>query len=61
MAPRSQVSPSAAVACQARAVPTSTVLRPARPEEAGLLSDLALRSKAHWGYPPDFLAAAAPT
>lgn len=31
-------------------------IRPARPEEAGLLSELALRSKAHWGYDADFIA-----
>jgi GNAT superfamily N-acetyltransferase len=30
-------------------------LRPARPGEAALLSDLALRSKAHWGYDAAFL------
>ena len=33
------------------------VLRPARPDEAGALSELALRSKAHWGYDEAFLAA----
>lgn len=32
------------------------LLRPARPDEAGFLSDLAVRSKAHWGYDADFLA-----
>lgn len=32
-------------------------LRRARPEEAALLSDLALRSKSLWGYPIDFLEA----
>jgi GNAT superfamily N-acetyltransferase len=32
-------------------------LRPARPDEAALLSALALRSKAHWGYNDAFLAA----
>jgi GNAT superfamily N-acetyltransferase len=32
-------------------------LRPARADEANLLGPLALRSKAHWGYPPDFLDA----
>ncbi len=32
-------------------------LRPARPDEAELLSDLAVRSKGHWGYDADFLAA----
>ncbi|MEU9397168.1 GNAT family N-acetyltransferase [Streptomyces sp. NPDC048324] len=31
-------------------------IRPAREEEAALLTDLALRSKAHWGYDPEFLA-----
>ena len=37
-------------------VRASAVLRPATPAEAGVLSALALRSKAHWGYAPDFLA-----
>ncbi|MBA0053400.1 GNAT family N-acetyltransferase [Streptomyces sp. AJS327] len=32
-------------------------LRAARPEEAGELTELALRSKGHWGYDADFLAA----
>ena len=32
-------------------------IRRARPEEAGVLSALALRSKAHWGYDAEFLAA----
>jgi GNAT superfamily N-acetyltransferase len=32
-------------------------IRRARPSEAGLLSELALRSKGHWGYDADFLAA----
>lgn len=32
-------------------------IRPARPEEADLLSRLALRSKSHWGYPAEFLEA----
>ena len=31
------------------------VIRQARVDEARLLSDLALRSKAHWGYPPEFI------
>lgn len=31
-------------------------LRPARPDEAGRLSALALRSKAHWGYDEAFMA-----
>lgn len=29
--------------------------RPARPDEAGFLSDLAVRSKAYWGYDDEFL------
>ena len=32
-------------------------LRPARPDEADALTALALRSKAHWGYPADFVEA----
>ncbi|MGW2547713.1 GNAT family N-acetyltransferase [Kitasatospora sp. NPDC001574] len=32
-------------------------IRPARPDEAALLSALALRSKAHWGYDAEFMAA----
>ncbi|TXL86629.1 GNAT family N-acetyltransferase [Streptomyces sp. IB2014 016-6] len=31
-------------------------IRPAQPEEATFLSDLAIRSKAHWGYDAEFLA-----
>ncbi|MDQ1041967.1 GNAT superfamily N-acetyltransferase [Streptomyces sp. V4I2] len=31
-------------------------IRAARPEEATALSELALRSKGHWGYDEDFLA-----
>jgi GNAT superfamily N-acetyltransferase len=34
-----------------------TLLREARPGEAALLSDLALRSKGHWGYDAAFLDA----
>jgi GNAT superfamily N-acetyltransferase len=33
------------------------LLRPARADEAGLLSELALESKGHWGYDARFLAA----
>lgn len=33
------------------------IIRPALPGEAGLLSELALRSKAHWGYSADFMRA----
>jgi GNAT superfamily N-acetyltransferase len=32
-------------------------LRPARPDESAQLSELALASKAYWGYDPEFLAA----
>ena len=32
-------------------------IRPAAPDEAGLLTALALRSKAHWGYDDAFMAA----
>ena len=32
-------------------------IRPADPQEAPLLSELALRSKAYWGYDPQFLEA----
>lgn len=31
------------------------LFRPARPDEAGLLTDLAVRAKAHWGYDDNFL------
>jgi GNAT superfamily N-acetyltransferase len=36
------------------------VLRPARVDEADLLSELALRSKAYWGYDADFMAKCVP-
>lgn len=42
----------------ARPAPDAT-LRPARADEAAELSALALRSKAHWGYSAEFLAACA--
>ncbi len=32
-------------------------IRPARPEEAEILTELAIRSKGHWGYDAAFLAA----
>lgn len=35
--------------------PGDVLLRPARDDESVLLSDLALRSKGHWGYDADFL------
>ncbi|MGO9163920.1 MAG: GNAT family N-acetyltransferase [Streptosporangiaceae bacterium] len=35
----------------------SITFRAARSDEASLLSDLALRSKGHWGHGPDFLSA----
>lgn len=31
------------------------IIRKAKPEEAAVLSELALRSKGHWGYAQDFL------
>jgi GNAT superfamily N-acetyltransferase len=34
---------------------TTIAIRRARADEAGLLSDLAFRSKAYWGYPIDWL------
>jgi GNAT superfamily N-acetyltransferase len=37
--------------------PIAVSLRPAVPGEAAALSRLALRSKAHWGYDEEFLAA----
>lgn len=37
--------------------PEKNLVRPARIEEARLLSDLALRSKAHWGYSSEFIEA----
>ncbi|MER8002512.1 GNAT family N-acetyltransferase [Streptomyces sp. NPDC095613] len=33
------------------------LIRPARATEAGILTDLALRSKSHWGYDAEFLEA----
>jgi GNAT superfamily N-acetyltransferase len=33
------------------------LIRPARPDEASLLSELAMRSKGHWGYDDAFLLA----
>jgi len=40
---------------------TGTLLiRRARPEEAGALTDLVMRSKAHWGYDDDFMALCLP-
>ena len=38
-------------------VNSNTTIRPARTDDADLLSDLAFRSKAHWGYSDDFMAA----
>ncbi len=37
----------------------TAAIRPARPEEARLLTELCLRSKAYWGYDARFLAACA--
>ena len=32
-----------------------TTIRPAVPDDAAALTGLAMRSKAYWGYPPDFM------
>ncbi|MFC5996033.1 GNAT family N-acetyltransferase [Pseudonocardia hispaniensis] len=37
------------------------LIRRARPDEAGLLAELAVRSKAYWPYPPEFIARFAET
>jgi N-acetylglutamate synthase-like GNAT family acetyltransferase len=42
------------------AVQTTFTMRPARPDDAELLTDLALRSKAYWGYDADFMAKCVP-
>ncbi len=39
-----------------RTLNTRILVRRAKPSEAEALSALALRSKAHWGYDPDFIA-----
>jgi GNAT superfamily N-acetyltransferase len=45
-------------ACMRRDLtPFPARLRPARPDEAAALSELALRSKGHWGHSPEFLEA----
>jgi hypothetical protein len=36
---------------------TSVTIRPAEPDEAQALTELTLRSKAHWGYDPEFMEA----
>jgi len=47
------------MADRAAAKDLAPVFRRAAPEDAGQLSALALRSKAHWGYDADFMAACA--
>ncbi len=37
-----------------------TIIRTAQPDEAAYLTELTMRSKAHWGYDADFLAACRP-
>lgn len=37
-----------------------TVIRPARPDEAGQLTAMAIRSKAYWGYDSTFMQACVP-
>src|SRR5829696_6209193 len=46
-----------AVTGERQAPDVDPAIRRARPAEAGVLSGLALRSKAHWGYDAEFLAA----
>ena len=46
-----------AMAGNRQAPDVDPAIRRARPAEAGALSALALRSKAHWGYDAEFLAA----
>ena len=41
----------------AKPVSAALQLRPARAEDCRALSELGMRSKAYWGYPPDFMAA----
>jgi N-acetylglutamate synthase-like GNAT family acetyltransferase len=43
--------------CRMKMVAAAHTIRVARAGEAGLLSELALRSKAHWGYSPEFIEA----
>jgi GNAT superfamily N-acetyltransferase len=48
-------------ACQPSSMPMSTAdftIRPARKGEAAMLTELCIRSKAHWGYDAAFMAAA---
>lgn len=54
---RMDVSAHRSVAQMSTARVNDCRLRPANPGEAGFLSALALRSKAHWGYSADFLRA----
>jgi GNAT superfamily N-acetyltransferase len=43
--------------CRMKMVVAAHTIRSARAGEAGLLSELALRSKAYWGYSPEFIEA----
>lgn len=40
--------------------PSDLIIRPAHPGEAPILTEICIRAKAHWGYDPGFMAAAAP-
>lgn len=51
------MDPKHAVESRNRAAAGPPVLRRARPEDAAALSDVAFRSKAFWGYPPEFMEA----
>jgi len=54
-------NPSSATETRPSATPEGFAIRRARPEEARLLSELALRSKAVWGYEPSFMARCRPS
>jgi len=43
-----------------KSMDSDCLIRPARADEAHALTDLAMRSKAHWGYDAAFMAKAAP-
>ena len=59
--PASEVRDTRRLACDDRGVhetpSVDVTMRPAAPSQAAFLSDLALRSKACWGYDPAFLSA----
>jgi GNAT superfamily N-acetyltransferase len=58
--PAIDTRPEVAVAPAGPAVGGGPVIRDARPQDAKALSDLAVRSKGHWGYDAQFLERARP-